>query len=1087
MSLVINTNTASLNAQRQILLSGNELDKATARLSSGKRINSAADDAAGLAISNRMTSQVRGLEQAIRNANDGVSLIQVAEGAMNEMGNMLQRIRELSVQASNGIYSKSDRATLNAEVKQLLAQVDLIAKNTEFNGKALLNGQSKTVSLQVGADVNQSINMEIPKLDTKSLGLGSTGDGLVGAQLSISNTGALASAIPADAIKINGQSIPAVTAGTSLKDFLATINNVASDVEATSVVTLRTDKVGTGILKGASTLTISAVNLDGSTATFSITDTSSLDELAQKITDKTNGLVQATTDDEGKLVLSSQQFSTLTVVDSTGGVATGASPGTNADPNIANIINALQTSWISESESLISTYFGMEGDNVDIDLNLVPASDVINSDGVGGKVAWVSWSQSGNRGINLSLNLDMADFTPANLPNGNLVAGLIYSDRVIAHEMVHAVMARNVDMSASTPALLPTELPGWFREGVAEFLQGADERVKNDIHAGLLSNQAAFTAAFNAAGLTANPVALGYSVGYLAVKMMHAEIINAGGAGISEVFDELQAGSSLDVALQHVSASRGIAQWNDLTSFNTEVTTNGYAFMSGTYLPGTVNLQAFGVAELDTGSVAGSDFGGSAKDNASIIPNVSNLGPQHFNLVIPAQYGGGTLSADAQLILSSKSGGDIKITKGKAGTDDILKNMGFVETSSKELVGKKLSSSDQSTALAVGDLNINGIDIGATTANDGLAGKIATINAYKDQTGVTANAVAKAAFTTNSTARKEYVGSTVTKVLGNDVIGINGLGVSIVAGQSLQTVAANINNISASTGAKAYVDDSGRLHVYSDSPLNFSFGNNTPPTNGFFNDIGFAADVSSTGSINIKGVNVSLSDIYNTTTIVSEINAQQAQTGVSAKMDDNGQLQLGSDTTFSLKLGNTNGFKTFAALGISSGFTAGATDLSDTDSDNQLSDERVDVAARIHLTSMNDSPIQIKLTANGATATGLVEQNRDANAATGTSLSSINVLTADAAQKSINTVDLALNTINKVRSNLGAVNNRLDFTISNLSNVVEKTVSALSRIVDTDFAAETAKLSRATVIQLAAQAMLAQANSRPNQVLSLLR
>src|SRR5690606_20151210 len=141
MALVINTNVASLNAQRQLMSSGNSLDRATERLSSGNRINSAKDDAAGLAIANRMTSQVRGLDQAIRNANDGVSLIQTAEGALSESTNILQRMRELSVQSANGIYTASDRKTLDAEVKQLVSELDRIAKTTSFNGQNLLDGK----------------------------------------------------------------------------------------------------------------------------------------------------------------------------------------------------------------------------------------------------------------------------------------------------------------------------------------------------------------------------------------------------------------------------------------------------------------------------------------------------------------------------------------------------------------------------------------------------------------------------------------------------------------------------------------------------------------------------------------------------------------------------------------------------------------------------------------------------------------------------------------------------------------------------------------------------------------------------------
>ena len=126
MPLYINTNVSSLNSQRQLVKSGMEMDQAMERLSSGKRVNNAADDAAGLAIANRQTSQIMGLGQAIRNANDGVSLIQTAEGALDETTNILQRMRELAIQSANGIYSDTDRATLDAEVQQLKSELDRI-------------------------------------------------------------------------------------------------------------------------------------------------------------------------------------------------------------------------------------------------------------------------------------------------------------------------------------------------------------------------------------------------------------------------------------------------------------------------------------------------------------------------------------------------------------------------------------------------------------------------------------------------------------------------------------------------------------------------------------------------------------------------------------------------------------------------------------------------------------------------------------------------------------------------------------------------------------------------------------------------
>ncbi|WP_449466850.1 flagellin [Stenotrophomonas humi] len=157
MAQVINTNTMSLNAQRNLSTSGSSLATTIQRLSSGLRINSAKDDAAGLAISERFTTQIRGLDVAIRNANDGISLAQVAEGSLSEVGNNLQRIRELAVQASNATNSASDRKALQAEVTQLVSEIDRVAKQADFNGTKLLDGSFTSQLFQVGANAGQSI------------------------------------------------------------------------------------------------------------------------------------------------------------------------------------------------------------------------------------------------------------------------------------------------------------------------------------------------------------------------------------------------------------------------------------------------------------------------------------------------------------------------------------------------------------------------------------------------------------------------------------------------------------------------------------------------------------------------------------------------------------------------------------------------------------------------------------------------------------------------------------------------------------------------------------------------------------------
>ena len=159
MAQVINTNVSSLNAQRNLNTSGAALATSLQRLSSGLRINSAKDDAAGLAISERFGAQIRGLNQAVRNANDGISLAQTAEGALGEIGNNLQRIRELAVQSRNATNSADDRAALQKEVVQLKAEIDRVANNTTFNGKKLIDGSFTNEVFQVGADKGQTITV----------------------------------------------------------------------------------------------------------------------------------------------------------------------------------------------------------------------------------------------------------------------------------------------------------------------------------------------------------------------------------------------------------------------------------------------------------------------------------------------------------------------------------------------------------------------------------------------------------------------------------------------------------------------------------------------------------------------------------------------------------------------------------------------------------------------------------------------------------------------------------------------------------------------------------------------------------------
>lgn len=192
MALTVNTNIASLNAQRNLVGTNRSLNISLQRLSSGLRINSAKDDAAGLALSDKMTAQIRGLNQAVRNANDGISMAQTAEGALQESTNLLQRMRELAVQSANGTYGSSERSSLNDEFSQLQQEISRIANKTEFNGTQVLKGSMNQTTLQVGANRGDTITMSVGGTSMTASGLNVAAD-----DVSIGTIGAASAAISA--------------------------------------------------------------------------------------------------------------------------------------------------------------------------------------------------------------------------------------------------------------------------------------------------------------------------------------------------------------------------------------------------------------------------------------------------------------------------------------------------------------------------------------------------------------------------------------------------------------------------------------------------------------------------------------------------------------------------------------------------------------------------------------------------------------------------------------------------------------------------------------------------------------------------
>jgi len=419
MSLSINNNSLSLTTQRKFAEHSTEAGKLIARLTSGARINGASDDPAGQAVSARMAAGIKGMSQAMRNINDATSLLQVADGAMANISDSLQRLRELAVASGNGSYKDRDRGTLQHEANQILQQISQVGSETRFNGHAVF------------AD---------------------------------------------DATSIGG------------------------------------------------------------------------------------------------------------------------------DASVRNVLDGLKAGWLGASEDLVRKYYGIEGKGGSLSVNLK------DTDGAGGVMASVSGSRAA-----LSLNIDMADFGSAATPDGGKSPQ--YSDRVIAHEMVHAVMASATSLDLSQH--------GWFTEGTAELIQGADERLAGDIAAagGVANVVAGFQGTYK------------YSGGYAASRYMHDQLKGAGvTGGIKGVMQYLSAnaGSDLDTALAAVSKGK----YADVGAFESDFLANGVD-----YINTRMNLK-----NDDTGAIGGLDAdGGALRSARAVVQDVAATSPdkplRNFTVIMPENSG----------------------------------------------------------------------------------------------------------------------------------------------------------------------------------------------------------------------------------------------------------------------------------------------------------------------------------------------------------------------------------------------------------------------------------------------------------------
>ncbi len=313
---VINTNTAAMRATNASTSANKMLSTSMERLSTGKRINSAKDDAAGLAIANRMASQTKSMAMAVRNANDGISLAQTAEGALGEVTNMLTRMKELSTQSANGTLKDSDRSALQSELSQLTQEISNVSKTTSFNGVNLLDGSADAVKLQTGINSDQTISMKLTDTRTSSLGLTASVQG------GAINTTAIAS----NDVKINGQDLGIIATGDKDAAKIAAAVNattansgVVATAKNTVTATLDPTKLVAGkkLTVGTTEVTLTAAESDATSVAARINAT---------LNGVTGNQITASADKDGKLILSSKDGSNIAITNTDATIVSASSP-----------------------------------------------------------------------------------------------------------------------------------------------------------------------------------------------------------------------------------------------------------------------------------------------------------------------------------------------------------------------------------------------------------------------------------------------------------------------------------------------------------------------------------------------------------------------------------------------------------------------------------------------------------------------------------------------------------------------------------------------------------------------------------------
>ena len=997
----INTNMSSLTAQKNMVELNRELDQAMTRLSSGLRINSAADDAAGSAIASKMESQVRSLGVAIRNSYDAISMTQTAEGALGEVENMLQRVRELAVQAGNSTLSDSDRSMIQQEVTALTKEIDKIASTTHFNGVNLLDGSKSEVKFQIGINETDSLAVALARTDTVALGLaGSLGvKSLSSERITEKNFGLGGNIIAAADIKINGQN--------------AFASDFSSDLTGSTTNEAKTLADAINANSGSHNAQADAFNSVSSVQ-------------------KGDFNMSATFTINSDTVALATSYSTL-VANINQGVS-----GVNATLNADNTITLNNTTGeaivIAGSSSAdvgftAGTYTGMVS--------------LKNIDGSAVKIEAGSEKNGYNNGLGTIADLSSIGFNETS--NGTSVE----TDTVSGTALTAAEMKINDVLLGQSGNGQASSIASAINEKTSE--HGVTAVAKNEVTMAL--NMSAIPSANNEFYINKSNINL---KDLTDINGIVGAINNANVGDVKASADTngnlvLSSASGSDIAVIHDGDTDFIRGYKDIHGTVSQSGVKGGSATSATSLRAAAAFATPGAITL--------------------------LSPSNFNSQVSISVAGDT--QDASLFAAATF---------TAATDFTLISGGTAVSGTGLQAELTFGGADCSAAI----FTVTGLDINGNAQTETIQGAANGSTSDGTKTFSQITAVSSDRGISSGTVKISAIqgeADNVFTVVGTDVFGntitekLAGAGGKLVA--RTKNVFQSVTSINATLATAS----------------NLSIGNISDQASDTTDTAFASADYNSkTGTTATSTLGSRASALGGAFITITEDDSKNGADGtftiVGTDLAGNAVTEALVGPASGATVTSVNAFATVTAI----------TNTATTSEKVQFGTVEVgdSFTARGNMTLSNATGEAIKLEAVAVDNQLLMEVKDDGSfATTETTLQKLGIqnqsqsfevkgtrLSVDTlvdAQASLDVIDQAINQVSSFRSSFGAVENRIDASISNLTTLKVNTQAAQSRIEDADFAAETSHLTKAQILSQAATTMLAQANASKQNLLALLQ